>query len=137
MNVHKIVTTIEELKEVVKSIEESGFDKPHLIEFKPFRKSRSLKQNAVMWMWFRCIKDETGNDVDTLYEYFCEKYLPWSEKELFGNGVRMVGGTSQLNTKEFDDFLENIRMEMLHMNIILPNPNDQGWDEFYAKYCGG
>lgn len=138
MNVHKIVTTIEELKEVVKSIEENGFDKPHLIEFKPFRKARSLKQNAVMWMWFRCIKDETGNDVDTLYEYFCEKYLPWSEKELFGNGVRMVGGTSQLNTKEFDDFLENIRMEMLNeQNITLPNPNDQGWDEFYAKYCGG
>lgn len=137
MNVHKIVTTIEELREVVKSIEESGFDKPHLIEFKPFRKARSLPQNRLFWMWMRCIKDETGNDVDTLYEYFCEKYLPWSEKELFGNGVRMVGGTSQLNTKEFDEFLENIRMEMLHMNIILPNPNDQGWDEFYAKYCGG
>lgn len=138
MNVHKIVTTIEELKEVVKSIEESGFDKPHLIEFKPFRKARSLPQNKLFWLWMRCIKDETGNDVDTLYEYFCEKFLPWSEKELFGNGVRMVGGTSQLNTKEFDDFLENIRMDMLHeQNIILPNPDDQGWDEFYAKYCGG
>ena len=57
---------------------------------------------------------------------------------MFGNGVRMVGGTSQLNTKEFDDFLENIRMEMINdQNITLPNPNDQGWDEFYAKYCGG
>lgn len=134
---HKIVTTIEELEEVVKQIKEVGFDQPHLIEFKPFRKTRSLPQNKLFWLWMRCIKDETGNDVDTLYEYFCEKYLPWSEKEVFGNGVRMVGGTSVLNTAEFTEFLENIRMEMLHLNITLPNPDDQGWDEFYAKYCGG
>lgn len=138
MKVHKIVNTINELDEVVKYIKESGFDKPHLIEFKPFKKARSSSQNSLMWLWLRCIKDETGNDVDTLYEYFCEKYLPWSEKEIFGNGVRIVGGTSQLNTKEFDEFLENIRIEMLHeMNISLPNPDDRGWDEFYAKYCGG
>ena len=134
---HKIVTTIEELEEVVKQIKEVGFDQPHLIEFKPFRKCRSLHQNKLMWMWFRCIRDETGTDVDTLYEYFCEKYLPWSEKEVFGNGVRMVGGTSALNTAEFTEFLENIRIKMLHFNITLPNPDDQGWDEFYAKYCGG
>lgn len=133
----KIIKSKSDLQECIKELNSLDVSKEYVFEVKPFKKNRSLKQNALMWMYFRCIKDETGNDVDTLYEYFCEKFLPWSEKELFGNCVRMVGGTSQLNTKEFDDFLENIRMEMLHMNIILPNPDDQGWDEFYAKYCGG
>jgi hypothetical protein len=136
--IHKVVTTLSELEDVIKAIREAGLDKPHTIEYKPFRKARSLPQNKLMWAFFRCIKEETGNDVDVLYEFFCEKYLPWSEKEIFGNGVRMVGGTSALNTKEFTDFLENIRVFCaVDLGITLPNPEDQGWDEFYAKYCGG
>lgn len=135
MNFKKIVRTPEERTELIKALNEDSLDKPLLVEVKLYRKPRSTNQNNLLWCWLRFIKSETGNDVETLYYYFCEKYLPWNENHVFGDGVRMVGGTSQLNTKEFDDFLENIRMEMLNeQNIILPRPDDQGFNEFYERY---
>ncbi len=135
MNFKKIIRTPEERTELIKALNEDSLDKPLSVEVKLYRKPRSCSQNNLMWLWLRCIRDETGNDVDTLYYYFCEKYLPWNENKIFGEGVRMVGGTSQMNTKEFDDFLEKMRMEMLNeQNIHLPLPDEQGFNEFYERY---
>lgn len=32
------------------------------LEIKRKKKKRSVDQNALMWMWFTCIEDETGSD---------------------------------------------------------------------------
>lgn len=110
-----------------------SLDKPFIAEFKRHRKRRTLSQNRLLCLWLRCIMAETGNDFDTLKEYF-SKYLPWDEVDMFGKIVVVRKGTSDLNTKEFDTYLEYIRIEMLDEGIILPLPEDQAWDEFNIKY---
>ena len=132
-----LIRTEKEREEFIRRIREVRLDgsKPFVAEFKVFRKKRSLAQNRLFWMWMRCIRTETGNDIETLHDYFCEKYLPWSEYEVFGEPVRRVAGTKDMNTKEFTDFLENIRLEMLNeQGIYLPQPGEPEWDEFYARY---
>lgn len=122
----------------IKAVREVQLDKPYVAEFKPFRKRRTLPQNRLFWMWMRCIEDDTGNDVATLHDYFCNKYLGWWTQDCFGVDISKIKGTSDLDTKEFTVFLESIRMEMMNeQNIYLPQPGDNGWDEFYAKYGVG
>jgi hypothetical protein len=133
--VKKILRTEEDKEEVIQFLNEKKLDKPLVVEVTVFRKCRSLPQNKLMWLWFRCIAEETGNDVDTLHDHFSEKFLGWNTGEVMGEYHRKVRGTSKLNTKEFDTFLEQIRMDMLeNYNIHLPIPGSEGWDEFYEKF---
>ena len=123
-------------EKLIDHIRQLKLDKPHVVNIKLHKKKRSLPQNRLMWMWLHCIKDETGNSVDSLYQYFCSQYLPWNGELVFGTEVHTIGGSSQLNTKEFTDFLDNIKVEMAEQGIYLPQPNDLGWDEFYTRYEG-
>ena len=108
--------------------------KKFMAEFKVFRVKRSLRANNLYWMWLNCIHDETGNDVKALHKYFKENHLPFRVENVFGNEVSMVQSTADLDTKEFSEYLEKIRVEMLEQGIFLPQPQERGWDEFYLKY---
>lgn len=109
--------------------------KKWVMEFKPYRIQRSVKANNLYWMWLNCISKETGNDSETLHQYFAEKYLAWDTKGCLDGEVIKRRSTTSLDSKEFSEYLENIRMQMLNdYAIVLPEPQDQGWDEFYSQY---
>ena len=36
---------------------------------------RTMAQNDLMWLWFRCIEDETGTPKEDVYLYYCKKFL--------------------------------------------------------------
>jgi hypothetical protein len=105
-----------------------------LAEVKVYRKKRSIKSNNLYWMWLTCIKDETGNDVETLHAYFKRKYLPWKSVPVFDDEIIQATSTTALNTKEFFEYMEKIKQEMLAQSIFLPEPGDQGYEPFYMKY---
>jgi len=109
--------------------------KCYIAEIKPFRAQRTVKQNRLLFMWLNLISKETGNDVDTLLEYFKQKHLSWHTKEVFGEDVVERISTSKLNTAEFTVFLEAIRVQMIQdYAIVLPSPGEAGWEEFYSQY---
>jgi hypothetical protein len=138
--VKKILRTEEDRKALIQLLNDKKLDRPLVVEITVFRKCRSLSQNNLLHLWLRCIAEETQGsqskyEIDTLRNHFCEKYLGWSEETVLGEYHRKTRGTSKLNTKEFTDFLEEIRMDMMHnQNIYLPLPEERGWDEFYEKY---
>lgn len=133
--VRKLITTEADRADFIRTISEIVLDKTYVAEFKQFRKTRSLAQNRLFYLWLRCISYETGNDVDDLHDLFCEKFLGWSFEKILCVHMRKIKGTSGLNTKEFDEFLEKIRMYMLNeYEIHLPLPDEQGFDQFLTKY---
>jgi hypothetical protein len=87
-----------------------------------------------MWMWLHCISDETGNDPEDLHEYFGKKYLPWISKQVFDEEVTRRLSTTQLDSKQFTEYLDRIKAEMLNQGIFLPEPGEQAFDDFYARY---
>ena len=109
-------------------------DKPLVASCTILRKKRSLQQNKLLWLWIRCISDETGNSSDSLYEYFCTKHLPWNKELVFGEEVKSISGSSKLTSKEFTQLLDDINSQMLDEGIYLPKPGEIGWDEFYERY---
>lgn len=118
--------------DIIKRIELK--DRTFVADFKLFRRVRTLKQHRLYFMWLNCVKDETGQDVDDLHAYFKEKHLPWSTSEVFGSEVRRVTSTKNLDSKQFSEYLEKIRMEMLQQGIFLPQPGEAEFDAFYAHY---
>ena len=106
----------------------------YVAEYKVYRIKRSLKANRLYWMWLRCIKDETGNDDETLHQYFRKRYLPYIVRQVFDEEVAVIPSTADLDSKQFSDYLEHIRVEMLEQGIFLPQPQEQGWDEFFIRY---
>ena len=119
----------------IKSVNTVELGKKRFIgEIKVHRQKRTIKQNSLYFMWLACIRDETGNDVDTLHEYFKRKFLPWRSISVFDDEVVQVSSTTSLNTKEFSEYMEKIKLDMINQAIFLPEPGEQGFDEFYAKY---
>lgn len=99
-------------------------------------KRRSLPQNRLMWMWFACIGQDTGQSIDDIHDYYAYKFLPRYITELeTGAQVRVPGHTSTLTTEAFTEFLNQVQADAAtELNITLPTPDDLAWEEFEAQF---
>ena len=97
------------------------------------RDRRSLSQNSLYWLWLNCISAETGNDVDALHDYFKDRFLS-RKVEIFGDECSVGTSTRKLNTAEFTAFLDKVQQFAAGEGIILPNPEDLYFEQFYQQY---
>jgi hypothetical protein len=98
------------------------------------KENRTLPQNKLMWLWLSCLEAETGNNKETLHEYFKEMFLPLKSDIVFNKEIIKRTSTTDLNTLEFKKYLDNIQLFASKQGIILPNPEDRYWNEFYETY---
>lgn len=100
------------------------------------RKHRTNDQNALMWLWFSCIEDETGTDRQTVHDYYCTKFLR-RNTTINGKDVTIVTGTSGLDTETMTYFLNKVQADAAtEMGIRLPSPEDREYEEFLSYYGG-
>lgn len=97
-------------------------------------KRRTLPQNALMWMWFACISQETGQSVDDIHDTYCAMFLTRTAVNAHGDEVRLYRGTSKLNTDEMTDFMNRVQLDAAEMGIRLPRPEDEYYQEFENEY---
>jgi len=110
-------------------------DKVYDVDIRLHKENRTIGQNKLYWLWLNCVSAETGNDKDTLHEYFKTKFLPFEEKEVFDSVVPIFPTTTKLNTAEFTAYLNKIQIFCnCELGIVLPNPEDYIWAEFYEQY---
>lgn len=98
------------------------------------KQPRSLDQNALMWLWFTCVSDETGTPVQDVHDYYCAKFL---RKQISWNGITrtIVEGTSKLSKERMTEFLNNVQADAAtEFGITLPNPEDRYFEEFLQHY---
>lgn len=95
---------------------------------------RSLSQNALMWLWYACIEDETGQDRQDIHDHYCARFL--SRPIAWSDGVEIVaGGTSNLTTEQMTDFLNKVQADAAtEFGITLPQPEDRAFEAFFARY---
>jgi hypothetical protein len=96
------------------------------------KQKRSLNQNALMWMWFECLAQETGHTKEQFHEHYCSMFL----KKLSPiDGQMVVGGTRKLTKEAFTDFLNKVQADAAtYFGVILPTPEDLYWSEFEDYY---
>ena len=94
-------------------------------------RKRTLSQNALMWLWFRCIEDETGTLSIEIYNHYCKKFLAYVNDW----GEEVYTTSSRLNTKQMTDFLNNIKTDAAsELGIMLPLPDDRFYQAFINEY---
>lgn len=99
------------------------------------RSIRTISQHRLYWLWVTCIEQETGNDKETLHEYFKQQFLGRQSVQIFNTEVYPLRSTTGLNTKEFTDYLNKIQVfASSELGIVLPNPIDLQFHQFYEKY---
>jgi hypothetical protein len=108
--------------------------KPFSAIFEPVKKQRTPPQNRLFHMHMALLEDETGTSREVWKEYYKEMFLEVYTDTCFGKTVRTVRGTSDLNTKEFAEFIDKYREHAMAEGYYLPLPDEMGWEEFYQKY---
>jgi len=109
-------------------------DGEYIITIERKKSPRSIQQNSLMWMWFKCISDETGHTTDEIHDIYCSKFLR-KRIRVMNEEVVVVCGTSKLSTDEMSKFLELVRLHALEkIGIYLPLPEDEKFAVFKAMY---
>ena len=100
-----------------------------------WRKRRSVPQQKLYRWWLAYMKAERGEDPVALDIALKMKHLHLTPVTVMGTKVELVGHSSDLDTKEFSEFLTNAHQSVLdYYEVDLPWPDDFGWDQFLAKY---
>jgi hypothetical protein len=106
----------------------------YTITIKKASEKRTIAQNDLMWMWLKCIENETGTPKDEVYMYYCKKFLIKTIR--VGERLERIYNTSsKLNTQQMTEFLNNIQSDAREeLGITLPRPEDRFFEAFYQQF---
>lgn len=94
----------------------------------PYRKNRSLNQNALYHRWIGLIAHETGNGHDDTHEAMKAMFLPPKFLTVGERTVEIRRSTTKLNTKEMHEFMTQVEAwSASELGIVLPRPEDMGY----------
>lgn len=84
-------------------------------------KQRSLDQNAYYWgVVVKILAGETGYTKDEMHEALKVKFLTYENVK----GIPTVLSTADLNTKQFEVYLEMVRRwAAMDLGVVIPEPN--------------
>ena len=113
---------------VVQHIAALNVEKPWAITIEPYKKRRSLSQNALMWKWLEKVvahvHETTGQDKEDIHEFFKRQFLTPKVTEVFGVTVK-TWSTKDLNTAEMSEYLDKIYAWVTtELGLLLPVPQD-------------
>jgi hypothetical protein len=98
------------------------------------KESRSIPQNSLMWMWFKCMEEATGQPKEDFHAYYKRKFL-MRQVNIKGHWVDVVGETKTLSSSQFSEFLEKIKADAaIDFGIMLPLPEDRMYRDFVDEY---
>ena len=78
------------------------------ISIKPWKDNRTVEQNSFYWLYLQLIEKETGEDANSMHEYFKRIYLEPKILKYCGKEFKVPASTTKLNKKEFSDYISKI-----------------------------
>ena len=131
----KFLITNEHSRRVVfEYLEKLNLAKKYSVEITLKREIRTLSQNRLYWLYLACLEQETGNEKEALHDFFKRKWLRKNTTELRNEQIISVYSTKELNTVQFKAYIDRIVLFAAEEGIILPDPNDLSWSQFYETY---
>jgi len=100
-----------------------------ILEIREAKSQRSLNQNAYYWgIVLDILSKETGYTLHEMHEVLKSKFLSTIIDFFYKNKTEVLYGsrsTANLNTKEFENYLEEIRRwAITDLSINIPEPNE-------------
>lgn len=95
---------------------------------------RTVSQNSLMWMWYKCMEEATGQPKEDFHDYYKTKYLS-RQVAIGGRWVTVIGSTTDLNTLQMTNYLEKVKADAaIEFGITLPLPEDRNYQAFVSEY---
>lgn len=103
-----------------------GLKGKNVIQIKKWRKKRSVNQNAYLWgVVYRYVGEEIGLTASEAHQIMSDYYLGYVKTLPNGTVVKFVRSTTDLDTMEFEAYLDQIRTFMLEQfSCLIPLPNE-------------
>lgn len=99
------------------------------VNIKPYKRKRSLEQNALLWMWYgviqRHLEESVGQIASAweLHEHFVALLCPARTIEIAGEATAVRKSTSQMTVGEMSEYLNRLEMYCAdRLDLILPRP---------------
>lgn len=108
------------LNSLIQKLKQLDFTKMWKIEIKEGKHNRSVDQNKYLWHIYRILGDHLGYDPEELHELLTYRYLR-EEKEIRNEKVIVIARTSTLNTKEFNEYVEQVKFFANQYGCKLPD----------------
>ena len=86
------------------------------------KKTRRDRQNKYYWgVVLRHISDHTGDDVNSLHEYFKHQFLEGEKVLVLGQEVMLYPSTAKLNVQAFTKYLDSVTLFAFHeLQVVMP-----------------
>lgn len=99
------------------------------------REVRSIPQNRLYWLYVTCIADETGNSKEDIHNHLKQTFLKVEDVIIGNASIAKTISTTKLNTSMMANYINQIVVwASSECGIILPDPADYVWEQFYEKY---
>lgn len=129
------IYNLEQLKEAFNKIAKADLTKGFVIEWKRVQKIRTNDQNSLYWLWMTCLEQETGQDKNSLHDYFREKYLKVTYEKVFDSERKILESTRKLDTVAMKNYLDKIQIfAATELAVTLPDPEDRYFEQFLEQY---
>jgi hypothetical protein len=100
--------------------------KPWVVTVEPYKRNRSLEQNALYHKWVGIVASDTGDSHNAIHEWAKKEWLAPRQIEIHGKVIEYMPSTTQLKTLGMSEYMNKFFAWAQTMGIILPSPEDQG-----------
>ena len=123
------------LQGVIDYIKKLNPEKKYNVSITLKRQIRTVPQNRLYWLYLTCIEQETGMDKEDLHIFFKQKYLRKEDLTIGSETIPQTISTTKLTTAQFVDYTNKIvAFASAELGIVLPDPADYMWEQFYEQY---
>ena len=84
-------------------------EKPLAIWIGPYKKIRSLEQNALYWKLIGIVADATGHSKDVLHQFFKRNAFGVHIHDVAGNAVEVVPSSAKVSKGDFSELIEHVQ----------------------------
>ena len=121
-NIKIILRSDIQINHAIHTLKELKINPEELFELtiKPYKKNRSLEQNALYWKWMMICADELGYTKEGMHQTFMhELLLPIIVDTPLGEIVEYT--TTKLKVKEMASYMEQVSFTAGQMGVKLPH----------------
>ena len=95
------------------------------------KNTRSLSQNAFLWLYYGVIENETGTTANDVHEWAKRMFLPPRFISVQGMEIRIPASTTNLSKHDFSEYLDKI---CAATSIPIPDPALAGYESNHQQY---
>ena len=121
-NIKIILRSDIQISHAIHTLKELKINPEELFELtiKPYKKNRSLEQNALYWKWMMICADELGYTKDGMHQTFMRELLAPIIIDTPSGDV-MEYSTRKLNVKEMSSYMEQVSFTAVAYGVKLPH----------------